>query len=93
LQLAQTLAVGMLRNKGLELPRELAMASTLQVRGDPILRDGEPQLLEPADLGLRERLVREVAERTASPEVECAGEGVSGCLGIASRECTAAIGS
>src|SRR3954453_1143530 len=46
------------------------MTLALELRVDPLLDGGEPQLLEPADLGRRERLEREVGQRVAPPESE-----------------------
>ena len=39
-----------------------------QVRIDALLEHGQPELLEPCDLGLRERLVSQVRERRPAPE-------------------------
>ena len=44
------------------------MAPDGQVGIDPLLEHGYPELLEPGDLGLGERLVRQVRERRPAPE-------------------------
>ena len=52
----------------LELGDELRALAELEVGVDPLLERLEPQLLEPADLALGERLEGEVGERRATPE-------------------------
>ena len=59
----------------LELGQDVLVAAEREVGLDPILERGEPQVLEPPDLVLRERLVREVGERRAAPERERARGG------------------
>ncbi len=54
----------------LELRHELRVPGEREIGVDPLLEDGRAQLLEPRDLGLRERLVEEVRERRAAPERE-----------------------
>ena len=47
------------------------MAPELGIGADPLLARDEPQLLEPADLGLGEVVVGQVGERRPAPEREC----------------------
>ena len=60
---AEALAERMALDEGLQLPDQLAVAAQSEIRVDPLLERGEPKLLEPGDLRLRERLVCEVGER------------------------------
>ena len=60
----------MLEDQRLELSDQLAVAATREVGLDPLLERDEPQLLEPRDLRLGERLVRQVAQRGTAPERE-----------------------
>ena len=69
-----------------QLGDERIVASAGEVGIDAVLRAREPELLEPGDLGLRERLVEEVGERSPAPEAERAVQGGSGALGIAGGE-------
>ena len=52
----------------LQLGDERVVAAAAEVGVDPVLRAGEPELVEAGDLGLRERLVEEVRECRAAPE-------------------------
>jgi hypothetical protein len=54
----------------LELADQVGLPAAREVGVDPLLERRQPQLLEPHDLGLRERLVGEVRERRAAPERE-----------------------
>ena len=54
-----------------------------EVRVDALLERREPQLLEPRDLRLRERLVGEVGERRATPEREGLTQLLRGRRGLA----------
>jgi hypothetical protein len=65
---AEALARGMLGDQGLELADELRVFSEHELGFDPRLERHQPQLLEPRDLGLRERLVGDVVERRTAPE-------------------------
>ena len=66
----QPLAQRVLGHQGVELTDELVMVPRREVRVDRELGGGEPQLLEPADLGIRERLLREIRERIAAEQRE-----------------------
>ena len=50
-----------------ELGDKARVAAELEVRGDAVLEHRDAELFEPADLGLRKRLVAEVAERRPTP--------------------------
>ena len=56
------------------------MAAQREVRLDPLLEGRKPDLVEPLDRALRERLVREVGERWAAPERQCLAEELGGTL-------------
>ena len=62
------LAQGVLGHERLELADDVRMAAQRQVRVDPRLGAGEPELLEASDLRLREHLEANVGERGATPE-------------------------
>ena len=66
----ELLLVRLGRHQPLELGQRLVVAAELDQRADPALGRARPQLLEPADLGLGEVGVRDVAERRAAPEGE-----------------------
>ena len=66
----QALPQRVLRDQRLELADELSAAAELEVGVDPLLERLQAQLLEPADLGLGERLEGEVGERWAAPQRE-----------------------
>ena len=68
------------------------MAPEREVRLDALLDGDEPELFEPRDLGLGERLVEEVRERRPSPEPERLAERALGCSGIPARERRATLG-
>ncbi len=55
-------------DKRFELRDEARTFAELEVGVDSFLERVQPQLLEPADLGLRERLERQVGERRATPQ-------------------------
>jgi hypothetical protein len=61
---------GCRRTSPLELGDELGVLAQRKFGIDPVLDRDQPPLLEPLDLDLRERLVRDVVERPTSPECE-----------------------
>jgi hypothetical protein len=65
---AEPLPQRVIRDERLELTHDLGVAAELEVGVDPRLDRGHAQLLEPGDLRLRERLVREVRQRPAAPQ-------------------------
>ena len=67
---AEPLAASVLRDQRLELGNKIAMAAERQVGVDPVLERGQPQLLQPGRLGLRERFVANVLVRRAAPQLE-----------------------
>jgi len=83
---AQTLAKRMLGDHGFELADELSVRGEDQVGLDPVLEGREAKLLQAGDLGLSERLVREVGEGGTAPEVERLPQCLRGALGIAGRK-------
>ena len=70
----QALAQRVRGDQRLELADEVCVASACKVGVDPLLKHRQPQLVELPDLGLGERLVREVGERRAAPEGECGAQ-------------------
>ena len=77
----------MLRDELFHLAYELGMAPECEVGVDPSLEGREPQLLDPADRRLRERLVGEVGQRSAAPQRErlaqlSRGHGRVGVVGL-----------
>ena len=60
----------MLRHEALDLGNELGLAPEREVRLDALLDGAEPELLQASDLGLCERLVCEVSERSPPPHRE-----------------------
>ena len=66
----QALAQRLLRDERVDLGHAPPLAAGREVRLDRELERREPQLLEPADLGGRERLVGDVVERRPAPQSE-----------------------
>ena len=66
----QPLAQRMVRDERLELGHELEMTRKGEIGLDPLFDRRQAQLLEPRDLALGERLVRDVGECRAPPEAE-----------------------
>src|SRR5581483_239289 len=65
---AEPLPQRVLRRQRLELGRECRVPAERELRVDPLLDREQAQLLEPVDLGSRERLVCEIGERAAAPQ-------------------------
>ncbi len=68
-------------NERLQLGDELGVPAEREIGLDPLLEHDRAELLEPGDLGLRERLVQEVRERGAAPEAERLAERGSAARG------------
>ncbi len=66
----QPLLERMSRDERFELPDHLQVPSADEVLVDGQLAGAKPQLLEPADLGSRERLADDVGQSVAAPEGE-----------------------
>ena len=81
-QPAQALAQGVVPHERLELGEHGAVPAERELGLEPLLERGEPQLLEPPDRRLRERLVRDVGERGAAPEAESVLQQADGGLGL-----------
>jgi hypothetical protein len=79
----------MLDDELLELSGQLPVSANGEVRLDPLLDCGEPDLLEPLDRGLREGVVGEVGEWCSAPEGECLAEEIGGDVRFSSRKCLA----
>ena len=67
-QLAQALAQRVLGGQLAQLGNDRGVAAERELRLEPASTRGQPQLLEPRDRPLGERLVREVGQRGAAPE-------------------------
>ena len=67
---AKALAQWMLRNESLQLRSDVGVAAESQIGLEPLLHCAEPQLVQPADLALSERVVGEVGEGRPAPEGE-----------------------
>ena len=65
-----------------QLADELGVPAGGQVGLDARLQRGQPLLLEPRDLGLRERLERQVGERRPAPQARAPRAGPRGVLGL-----------
>ena len=65
---AQALAQRVLGHERLELGHQIGVAAERQVGVDAPLQRHRAPLLEPGDLGLRERLVRDVGQRGPAPQ-------------------------
>jgi hypothetical protein len=87
----QPLPVRMLGDQRLQLADELAVAAEREPGLDALLERREPQVVEPRDLRLRERLVGEVGERRAAPECHRLVEHRERPLGVARRQGTPAL--
>jgi hypothetical protein len=61
----------MLHNERLQLIDELAVPPGVELHVDAFLDRRQPQLLEPADLGDRPGLSRELDQRRSPPQCEC----------------------
>ena len=82
--LAEPLAEGMGSDELLQLADELRMSAQREVRVDPPFDRREPDLLEPLDRRPRERLVREVGQRSTAPEAERRSQELRGLLRVPS---------
>ena len=73
-QLTSPFPQRVLADEGLELGDDVRVTAQLDVRRDPLLVRDEAQLVQPADLGLRPVVERELGERRPAPEREGAEE-------------------
>ncbi len=62
---AQALSEWVLRDERFQLTDQIGVEAERQFRLDPLLERSDAQFLQPSDLGLRERLIRELGERQA----------------------------
>ena len=70
LQLHQALLEGMGDDHGLELAEQLAVATQLEVKLDPLNDRAQPLLLKPGALGGQHTVRRHAAERLPAPQAE-----------------------
>jgi hypothetical protein len=82
---AHALAEGVARGQRFELGHERVVVAERKLRLDALLDRDQAQLLQPLDLGPRERLVREICKRTPAPEAEGGFERVQCLLVLARR--------
>src|SRR5215216_3405260 len=80
----------MLADECLELSHQLPVSTELEVSGDPLLEPREAEVVEPPDLVLRERVVREVGEGRPAPERERLPQQRRRLLAALRRQCIAA---
>ena len=85
LQRPQPLPVRMTGGEGIELGDHAVVVAESELGLDPLFLAGEAQVLEPAALGLGERLA-ELRERRAAPQCQRPPERLGGRLRIAARE-------
>jgi hypothetical protein len=88
---AQALAVRVLADQALERADDIGVLAEREARVDELLERGHVKLLEPADLALRETLVREVGERRAAPQRQRLLERCGGGAGAAGCELARAV--
>src|SRR5829696_7035719 len=81
----------MLRYECLELANQLGVLSAGEVSVDAVFQQCQPQLLEPADLRLRERLESEIGERRPAPEREGLPQLLRGLPGVVGGQRLAAL--
>jgi hypothetical protein len=88
----QTLVVRVLADQRLQLPHHLGMGAERQLRLDQRLQRGDPQVLEPGDLPLREGLVGELRQRRAAPQRQRLLERRNGALRVGAGQLGAPLG-
>ena len=81
----------MLGDEPLELGHDVGVAAERQVGVDALLQRRGVALLEPGDLGLRERLVRDVGQSRPAPQRERLAQPRGGVGGSLARERLAAL--
>ena len=89
---ASALPEWLLGHERLELADEIRVSTQREASLDRFLAGDEVQLLEPGDLGLRERRVGEVGECRPAPESERARERLGGIGRVAAGEDSSAVG-
>ncbi len=82
---AQPLTVRVQSDERLELANQSSMMTLHEIRLDTILERCEPGLFQTCDLACRERLVRQIGKRFATPELERRAQQFAGARCIASR--------
>ena len=83
---AEPLAQWMPLHQPFELARDLRVPADREVRVEAIAQAGEPQLLQPRDLGLGEARLAGVRERRAAPQRERLAQRRGRLQGVALRE-------
>ena len=69
-----------------KLGHKARVATEVEVRGDTVLEHRNAELFEPADLGLRKRLVAEVGERAPTPQRQSTAENLGGATRVAGSQ-------
>ena len=82
----------MLADQSLELPHHLGMTSERQLRLDQPLQRSDPQVIETADLPLREGLEGELGQGRAAPERQRFVEHRDGPLRVAAGQLASPLG-
>ena len=88
---AQPLTVGVQSDERLELADQSSMLSAYEIRLDAVLERAVPGLFQPCDLPCGERLVRQIGERFAAPELERRAQQLAGASSVAARERSARL--
>ena len=83
---AEALAERVALHERLELADQLVVEAQGEIGVDPLLERGQPKLLEPCDLRLGERLVRDVGQRRAVPQREPLSKPLGRPLRIVARK-------
>src|SRR5439155_8110864 len=91
-QTPKLLAKRMLPDERNELRQHLVVQSELKLHRDPLLQADETELLEPARLRHRKRLVREVVEGGAAPQCKSAAKQRRRQSGVPAGERLATLG-
>ena len=81
-QPAKALAQGVVPHEHFELGERGAVPAECELGLEALLERREPQLLQPSDRRLRERLVCDVGERSTAPESESVLQQADGGLGL-----------
>src|SRR5439155_7369397 len=74
-----------------QLSGRFFVSSERQVGLEAVFERGEPQLAQAGDLGLRERLIREVGQRVSPPERERLSQPRSSVVRPSGTECATAL--
>jgi hypothetical protein len=57
-------------DKHFQLTDNIPVTAKRKIGFDPVLKDTSPQLLQPRDLHLRERLIVDISQRRTTPQLQ-----------------------